>query len=125
MAATRQFNSEHGFSLIELLIAIGIFSLVMGAVLTSVQDATKRYRAQQSEVSISQSGRQFFDQIVRDLHTAGFPHSRLFSVPCNNFCALPLVAVSNTDVVFEGDVDGSGTVIVIEYQLQAGNGWTC
>jgi prepilin-type N-terminal cleavage/methylation domain-containing protein len=132
MLMNRQFGKAQGFSLIEMLIVCAILSLVLGAIFNTIQDITKKYKTEESRVNETQESREFLDQIVRDLHTSGYPNTKMYMPatlgvnPLNNsFVAAGLVAVSSTDVWFEGDVDGSGTVQSIRYTLQADANGNC
>jgi prepilin-type N-terminal cleavage/methylation domain-containing protein len=114
-----------GFSLIEMLIVVAVLSLVMGAIFSTILDGMKKYRLEENRVNTTQESREFLDQIVRDLHSAGYPGLKMFdpgglgATPTNNsFVSAGLVAVSATDIWFEGDIDDSGNVQSIRYTLQ-------
>ena len=131
--------SQKGFSLIELVIVCAILTIVLGAVFNGIDLATQRSQAEQTKVDLTQEGREFIDEFERDLHQAGYPNCRMVStagvanncpadntspaVAMNPAVAVGLVSVSNTQVVFEGDVDGDGVVDVVVYRLvdAAGN----
>jgi prepilin-type N-terminal cleavage/methylation domain-containing protein len=132
--------SQKGFSLIELVIVCGILTILLWAVFDGVNVATQRSYAEMTKVDLTQEGREFIDEFERDLHQAGYPNCRIVStagVPnnCpadyitgpnaakNSAVAVGLVSVSNTQIIFEGDVDGDGFVDTVRYQLvdSAGN----
>jgi len=134
--------SQAGFSLLELVIVCAIMTIVMVAVFNGIDLATQRSQAEQVKVDLTQEGREFVDEFERDLHQAGYPNCRMVatvvagvSSNCpadysinpnaakNSLVAAGLVYVSNTQIVFEGDVDGNGVVDTIRYQLldSAGN----
>jgi prepilin-type N-terminal cleavage/methylation domain-containing protein len=131
--------SQKGFSLIELVIVCAILSIVLGAVFTGVNVATQRSQAEMTKVDLTQEGREFIDEFERDLHQTGYPNCRIVStagvanncpadysspnVADNSAVAVGLVSLSNTQVIFEGDVDGNGVVDSIRYRLvdSAGN----
>jgi prepilin-type N-terminal cleavage/methylation domain-containing protein len=127
-----QFHSgERGFSLIELLVVIAILTLVMGAVFQQISSVQKRYRTEEAKLDIMQESREFLDQMVRDLHQAGYPTAKVYdSVVLANpktydsRVAAGLVTFAYDDVWIEGDVDGDGLVDVVEYKLFT-NGGTC
>jgi prepilin-type N-terminal cleavage/methylation domain-containing protein len=134
-----QRRTQHGFSLIEMLMVVLILSIITGVVFTYVATVQKRYRTEEARLDVQQESREFLDQMVRDLHTSGYPNFRIsgvngqapnplnFADPVSNNprLAVGLVAVSYTDILFEGDVDGSGTVSSIRYTLQPGQGNLC
>ena len=122
-----------GFSLLELVFVCAILSLVLASVFNFVAVTTQRSSAEQTKVDLTQEGREFVDEFERDLHQAGYPNCRMVKIagsaacpadPTNNATeamnstvAVGLVSISNTQLVFEGDVDGNGTVDIIVYRL--------
>jgi prepilin-type N-terminal cleavage/methylation domain-containing protein len=122
--------SQRGYSLVELLIVSAILLLVLAPIFGSIEQLTKRSQAEGVKVDLSQQAREFVDQFERDIHQAGYPNCRMFNTGSNcpaqyNNAAIAagLVSVSNTQIVFEGDVDGDGTVDTVWYRLvdSAGN----
>lgn len=122
--------SQRGYSLVELLIVSAILMIVLAPIFGSIEQLTKRSQAEGVKVDLSQQAREFVDQFERDLHQAGYPNCRMFSTGSNcpaqyNNAAIAagLVWVSNTEIVFEGDVDGDGVVDTVWYRLvdSAGN----
>ena len=127
------FRSQAGFSLLELVIVCAILMIVLAAVFDGVNLVTQRSHAEQTKVDLTQEGREFVDEFERDLHQAGYPNCRMVTAPgAANNCpadwtndtvwkssavADGLVYLSNTQIVFEGDVDGNGVVDTIRYQL--------
>jgi prepilin-type N-terminal cleavage/methylation domain-containing protein len=135
----RSDRSEAGFSLLELMLVVAIMTIVLGAVFNGMDQATKRSQVEQTKVDLTQQGREFVDEFERDVHQAGYPNCRMVatagvaancpadgtiptsspSLPVikNPLVAAGIVSISNTLVVIEGDVDGSGTVSQVWYQL--------
>src|SRR5260370_17256408 len=125
--------SQKGFSLVELVVVCAILSIVLGAVFNGIDLATQRSQAEMTKVDLTQEGREFVDEFERDLHQAGYPNCRMVStagvanncpadytspaVASNSEVAVGLVSLSNTEVIFEGDVDGDGVVEVVVYRL--------
>src|SRR5712692_12000763 len=71
--------SQAGFSLLELIIATAILTIVMAAVFNGVNLVTQRSQAEQVKVDLTQEGREFIDEFERDLHQAGYPNCRMVS----------------------------------------------
>jgi len=132
-------RSQAGFSLLELVIVCAILTIVLAAVFNGIDLVTQRSQAEQTKVDLTQEGREFVDEFERDLHQAGYPNCRMVTAPgAANNCpadysnttvwtsstvAAGLAYLSNTQIIFEGDVDGNGTVDSVRYQLvdSAGN----
>jgi prepilin-type N-terminal cleavage/methylation domain-containing protein len=122
-------SGRRGFSLLEIMVVIGILSVVMAVVFTQINLVQKRYRTEEMKLDLTQESREFMDQIVRDLHSIGYPTRKMYSpavlgTPANNDSkvAVGLVKAAYDELWFEGDVDGDGSVDVIDYKLQADSG---
>lgn len=119
---------QKGFSLIELLTVVVILMLVTGVVFQQIDMVQKRGRQEDVKMDLTQESREFVDQMVRDLHTSGYPNKRMYVVNLvsinDSRNAVGLVQVSSTSLWFEGDVDADGQVDSIQYQLQS-NGGNC
>ncbi len=117
---------QRGFSLLELLMVVAILTVVLGVVVRGAIELQKRNSAGAAKVDLTQQSRQFIDQVVKDLHHAGYPSVRMYDAATS--AANPalygqgLVSISSNAVQFEGDVDGSGTVSVVFVQLNPLNG---
>ena len=70
---------QNGFSLIELLVALGIFLVVTGAAFTLLGNSQQRYRTESQVLNTFQEARLGLDQIVRDVNDAGYPPPSFFS----------------------------------------------
>jgi prepilin-type N-terminal cleavage/methylation domain-containing protein len=126
----RKQNELKGFSLLELMIVVLLMSLIMAAALDQISQVQQRGRAEQVKVDIFQESREFADQIMRDLHQAGYPSVRMFSTAgltsASTTVATGVILISASEIKFEGDMDGTGNVSVVDYQLVAsGNNCPC
>lgn len=127
-------SSARGFSLLELCVASAVLLVVVGGAMNYIAVATQRSKVEQTKVDLSQEGREFVDEFERDFHQAGYPGCAAFNNFGVNNCATTanynnanfaagLISVSNTNVIFEGDVDGDGVIESVQYRLvdAAGN----
>lgn len=105
-------GSQRGFSLLELLITLVVLVAVLGVVVSGVTELQKNNTSQAVNVDLTQESRQFMDQVVQDLHQAGFPSLAMFDLATSaanpNQYAVGLVSISSTAIQYEGDVDGTG-----------------
>jgi prepilin-type N-terminal cleavage/methylation domain-containing protein len=136
MKTISKATRRRGFSLLEMIVVIGILSLVMAVVFTQINLVQKRYRTEEMKLDLTQESREFMDQIVRDLHSVGYPTQKMFNPtgvtpalanPPNidTRIAAGLVKAAYDELWFEGDVNGDGTVWVIDYKLQADANGNC
>jgi prepilin-type N-terminal cleavage/methylation domain-containing protein len=64
---------QRGFSLLELLVALGIFLLICGAAFTLLASSQQRYQTESQVLTSFQEARLGLDQMVRDINDAGYP----------------------------------------------------
>ncbi len=69
-------SQEHGFTLIEILIAMAITGIVSAAIFTAFQSQQKSYAAQEDVVVMQQNLRAGMDMMVREIRMAGYDPSR-------------------------------------------------
>ncbi len=73
MTPERSGKRERGFTLIEMLAALGIFLLVTGAAFTLLTSSQQRYQTESQVLNSFQEARLGLDQMVRDINDAGYP----------------------------------------------------
>jgi prepilin-type N-terminal cleavage/methylation domain-containing protein len=66
---------QAGFTLLELLVALGIFLLITGAAFGLLTSSQQRYQTDSQLLTSFQEARLGLDQMVRDINDAGFPPS--------------------------------------------------
>src|SRR5437899_12202316 len=118
MSQKSKSTTQSGFSLLEMLMVLAILSLVLGVTMTAINDVQKRSRVEEAKVDLTQESREFVEQMVRDLHQAGYPTPSMYKAApaLTSFTyAAGLVAATPTSIWFEGDVDGDGQVDVVQY----------
>ena len=123
---------QSGFSMLEMVVVVSLITLVSGVVLTQLGSVQKRAKWESDKTDAVQESREFADQIVRDLHHAGYPGTQMYqsgvliSPAVNDYrAAAGLVKFSYTDLWFEGDVDSNGTVDSVRYTLQPASDGNC
>lgn len=125
-----------GFSLLELLVAVAILGTIVAIAVQAGNQLVRTNNNVSNNVDLVQEGRQFMDQISSDIHMAGFPNYKMFdqsaTVSANSYAgtynssnylnsqASGLTSATANSLVFEGDVDNSGTVSKVTIQLCAG-----
>jgi len=125
-------SQQQGFSFIEVLMSIVLLLVMTSVIFGVMKKALARSGTEQAKLDMFQSGREFMDQMSRDLHQAGYPNPQNYSAgtlitPNSNDhrAAVGLVKITDGDLWFEGDVDGSGVVSVIQYHLDTSTGGGC
>src|SRR5260221_3796606 len=81
-------HSTAGFSLVELLVGTILFTIVTGIAFSLLMSAQLRYQGESTVTEAFQQANVALDQIVRDVHSAGYP-------PMSSLSAA--VATSNPD----------------------------
>ena len=129
MGWTKRRGREQGFTLIELMISVAILTVVVGVVVEGLTKLMQRNTIETTKVDLTQQSREFIDQIVNDIHQAGYPDLRTFDPATKPLgygdpgVATPgLVNATPSSLQFEGDVDGTGTVSEVFIQLSPLNG---
>ena len=70
----KRSNAVAGFTLIEILIAVVISSIMMGAMFTSYSVVNSTYQQVTDKAKISQAGRDLVGQILREVRMAGYKY---------------------------------------------------
>lgn len=131
---------QRGFSLIEMLITLGLLVIVLGVVVKGVMEMQARNFTEAGKVDAVQETRDFIDQMARDIHGTGYPPpavtiqttpkcadglgTLIATVRNNANISCGIVNFSTTGVTYEADLDGSGTVSVVFLQLVPPTGTT-
>jgi prepilin-type N-terminal cleavage/methylation domain-containing protein len=80
-------SNHRGFTLVELMTALGIFLLICGAAFTLLATSQQRYRNESQVLTSFQEARLALDQIVRDVNDAGYPPPSFFEALYPNLSA--------------------------------------
>jgi prepilin-type N-terminal cleavage/methylation domain-containing protein len=79
MKRTMKKSPHSGFTIIELMVALGIFLVIVGAAFTLLGTSQQRYQSDSQVLNSFQEARLGMDQIVRDVNDSGFPPPSSFS----------------------------------------------
>src|SRR5262252_11063724 len=122
-------TGDRGFSLLEMMLVLAVLSVVLGVAVKGMIEMQRRNTAENSKVDTVQEARDFVDQMVRDVHDVGYPPGRVEagnpSCPNNVNVSCGLIYFSNTQIKYEADLDGTGTVYQIWMQLLAPASGNC
>ena len=116
---------QRGFSLLEMMVSLAILTVVIGVAVNGLTEMQRRDFAEHSKTDTVQEARDFVDQMVRDLHDVGYPPRVVFknkpqcSLATSVNVSCSLVSFSPTQIQYEGDLDGTGTIYEVFMNLQA------
>jgi prepilin-type N-terminal cleavage/methylation domain-containing protein len=125
---------QRGFSFIELLVSVAIFTTVVGVVVGGISTFQARNATEVNNVADTQEIRQFMDQVMNDLRQTNYPAIKMFdpttlasSTNCtlDNNVSCGIISLTSTAIQFEGDVDGSGVSEVYIQLVQPGTTTAC
>jgi prepilin-type N-terminal cleavage/methylation domain-containing protein len=85
----RDRKRQHGFSLIEVLAALGMFLLITGAAFSLLTSSQQRYKTDSELLTSFQEARLGIDQMVRDINDSGFPPPSFVSIDTTKFAGTP------------------------------------
>jgi type II secretory pathway pseudopilin PulG len=80
----RTNSGRGGFTILELLMAMGIFLIICAAMFELLNLSQKKYSSETQLTAAYQDARLSMDQIVRDFNVSGYPPADMFSVPPSN-----------------------------------------
>jgi prepilin-type N-terminal cleavage/methylation domain-containing protein len=124
-------TESKGFTLLELLVVLLVFTFIIGGVFNVLGQSQKRYQFEQDVAESQQMARNCIEIMEREIRLAGFPKTSYYdsalgwTASNSNRVARKFVAPSGTTtspthMVFEGDIDEDGIVEVVEYRLNSG-----
>ena len=139
LRSSLSFPRQDGFSLLEMLLAMMILTLIMGVVFEQLSAAQYRTANEQAKLDDFQQVRDFVDQFFRDINQIGDPNSRIFDLSGGTWSpalaspvvndsrfAIGLVKIDNNGIQFEASVNGISTVQSIQYVVNgSGNCSLC
>jgi prepilin-type N-terminal cleavage/methylation domain-containing protein len=73
MKRPRKQSPQAGFTIIELMVALGIFLVISGVAFALLSSSQKRFQSDSQVLNSFQEARLGMDQIVRDVNDSGYP----------------------------------------------------
>ena len=70
---------QRGFTLIEMMVAVVVFTLVAGAAFTLLNMSQRSFTSETQQLDSFQSARLAYDQMSLDIHSAGYPPANAFT----------------------------------------------
>ena len=120
---TRRAISTDGFSLLELLIVLAVFSFIVGGIFNNLTQSQRRYQFEQEVAEVQQTARNAVDIMEREIKLAGFPIQSYYDSALNwtsansERVAAGFITLGATNLVFEADLLEDGIVDRVEYRL--------
>jgi type IV pilus assembly protein PilW len=101
-----QLQRNDGFTLVEMIVSMGIGMVILAAVTTTFMSQTKIYSAQEQVNEMEQNARGALDVITRELKMAGYKAN---TGAVYGLGALG-VNLDNTNLVIEADLNGDNSI---------------
>jgi type IV pilus assembly protein PilW len=123
MQTQRATPNHGGFSLLELLIVLAVFSFIVGGIFNNLTQSQKRYQFDQEVAEVQQTARNAVDIMEREIKLAGFPIPSYYDSALNwtsansERVAAGFITLGATNLVFEADLAEDGIVDRVEYRL--------
>ena len=109
----RKGQGQAGFSLLELMVATAIFSILLVGVCTLYSQSLGAYNRGENRIELQQSTRFAADLLVREIRLAGYD-------PSDSLTVLPTTAVETAGaatITFVADVDDDDVSDRVRYRL--------
>lgn len=115
-------HNAQGASVLELMVGLLILGVVTAGIFAQLNAATQRIATEQTKVDNFDEARDFVDQFFRDINQIGYPDGHIVTSSVNpewqdQRVAAGLVQIGPNSIWFEGDVNGSGVVQEVQYQV--------
>lgn len=118
-------TAEGGFTLIELMLVLVIFTVLTAVALSLTIGAQNSLWNVQGSTSLLDSGLRTLTLMKQEIRLAGHPDAGSFSASAvanhPGIAAKTFTTATGYDLVFQGDVNGNGQVEEVEYTLPTGS----
>jgi len=109
-----RWDDQQGFSLMEVLISLSVFTIVLFAVYTTFTASHRTFARGEDKIEVQQTSRVAMGMAASEIRTAGYD-------PSNVMTLMPTTAIqvanANT-LTFIADVDGNNVTDQVTYRLQ-------
>lgn len=109
-----RWDDQQGFSLMEVLISLSVFTIVLFAVYTTFTASHRTFVRGEDKIEVQQTSRVAMGMAASEIRTAGYD-------PSNVMTLMPTTAIqvanANT-LTFIADVDGDNVTDRVTYRLQ-------
>jgi type II secretory pathway pseudopilin PulG len=85
MAARRRHEGASGFTMLEMLVSMGIFLLICASAFTLLGVSQQKYQTESQVLTSFEEAQLGLDQIVRDVNDSGYPPLNQFQVPSADY----------------------------------------
>jgi type IV pilus assembly protein PilW len=120
--AGKSANAQHGYSLVELMVALAVAMFLIGGALTVVQHTSSTFKAQNQLAQLQDSERMAMSLITDVVQSAGYyPNPHLFT-DVGTLAGTPSFVTDGSPNIAAGVVTGAkGDTITVRYAASSGD----
>jgi len=126
----RRDQVQGGFTILEMIVAVGIFLIICAAMFELLNISQKKYSSETQLTAAYQDARLAMDQIVRDVNISGYPSPGMLSKPASSasYAASPFSwdpgYLSSTDCQIGATCTVPGSFdLIVETDFGSGVSW--
>ena len=112
----RRQHHPRGFTLLELLVGMAIFTIVLAAVYLVYWTSHTTFTRGRTKIDIQQTARVALETMAREIRMAGYDPSTVIPAQPVGF-RQAMQTAGGSDILFIADVEGTGTAQRVRYQL--------
>ena len=112
-------QNQKGFTIIEMLVSVLVFSFVMIAVLFLFDKGNWLYLQAESRASMQGNGRIALEAIERDLRMAGLGVPRGTNLNSETYWIPEIFTAATSQIGFRGDIDNNNSMLTVDATASA------